>query len=244
MGGQLCKSARCRQTLKVRQIKNNRVGRIWGVEEEQIKMVKTQWKWRSKEFHCWERANSISVKTADINAAWPSPSLPPLNPHLSAKSGSSWNALWEEKRAGHTGDRGVRQRSLTPSQGLNLAVSHYWPRAHPCSHCYHWISSVQPNSRMGKRWWLPECCVSLMYEPALRIDMREMVNSRFYQEQKEPELSAGLFCFMDMSCLDCLGRKALEWNMNVCCLLRVCLFFCQPHFKLLNVMFKVKPQAE
>lgn len=52
--------------------------------------------------------------------------------------------------------------------------------------------------------------MSLMYEPALRIDMREMVNSRFYQEQKEPELSAGLFCFMDMSCLDCLGRKALE----------------------------------
>lgn len=32
--------------------------------------------------------------------------------------------------------------------------------------------------------------MSLMYEPALRIDMREMVNSRFYQEQKEPELSA------------------------------------------------------
>lgn len=89
-----------------------------------------------------------------------------------------------------------------------------------------------------------------MYEPALRIDMGEMVNSRFHQTQQE---SGSLNCQMAFSFWvffwSCriwpFGSKSPRVkNVGVFCLLKACLFSRLRHFKLLNVMFEVKPKIE
>lgn len=74
-----------------------------------------------------------------------------------------------------------------------------------------------------------------MYEPLLRIDVGEMVNSRFRQMRQEPEcLDCQMaFCFMDSPHLAILGQALRGGKRRVCVRL-----LCERHLKLLNVMFE------
>lgn len=173
---------------------------------------------------------------------------PPYTPIHQLKQRVTRGALWEEKRGGCAGGSGVRQGRPNLVTRPKPCSQSLLTRAHPCNHCYPRISSVQPTSGRWKRRRLTECCVSLMYEPALRIDVGEMVNSRFHQTQQESgSLNCEMaFLFYGVVVSGHLGQKAPEWKMCVCvfCLLWECLFSCQWHFKLLNVTFEVNPKTE
>lgn len=122
-----------------------------------------------------------------------STSPPPYTPINQRKQRGARSMQWGGRSEGRDVGSGVRQGGSNLVTRPKPCSQSLLTRAHPYSHCYPRISSLQPTSRGWKRRRLTNCRVSLMYEPALRIDFREMVNSRFYETQQK---SASLNCQM------------------------------------------------
>lgn len=195
----------------------------------------------------WPRG--ITVKTAHIRAALSNPPPPPIR----LSNGGTRGMLREGGR------QGLRWWWLGQTDGSNLVrrpkpcSQSLLTQAHPCSHCYPRISSLRPTLGRWKRRRLTDCCVSLMYEAALRIDVLEMVNSRFHQTRQE---SGSLNCqmyylfvsfvlFYGVVTSGHCGPEGPEWKMRVCFVsLGACMFSVWWYFKLLNVMLEVNPKKE
>lgn len=178
-----------------------------------------------------------TVKTAHIRAALSNPPPPPIR----LSNGGTRGMLREGGR------QGLRWWWLGQTDGSNLVrrpkpcSQSLLTQAHPCSHCYPRISSLRPTLGRWKRRRLTDCCVSLMYEAALRIDVLEMVNSRFHQTRQE---SGGvwtvrciiclfvLFCFMELSRLDIAVQKAQSEKCG--CVLSAWGRACFPYGDILN----------
>lgn len=143
---------------------------------------------------------------------------------------------WVEE--GFAGGGGVypRQKAKPPQSLLT--------QAHPSSHCYPRISSLQPTLGRRKRRRLTDCCLSLMYEAALRIDVGEMVNSRFHQTRQDSGtvrciicffvcfVFFFLVCFMKLSSLDISVKKARSEKCG--CVLSALGHTCFPYGDILN----------
>lgn len=144
---------------------------------------------------------AIDVK----EAVW----LPLSSPHatLSAPANGSTGRAVNGQNGQSVGCSGVRRGPdlVTRPKPCSQSVL---TRTHPGRHGYPKISFLPRPwgvERDDVNWLL---CESLMYEPALRIDMGETVNSSFHQ----PDF---FLLFYDIATSGCLGQRPPECKLWV-----------------------------